>query len=256
MILATGLYRASHLVAGIVAVAQHQRGRPVAWAALGVVLVTSLLVFGTARSRGWFGTWPTVADTVAVGCVLPFVVFGGGARHPADIAWVMLLGGSASSVAAVAFTRRAAVYGVVAALALTQAAAYRLTGADVAVIAGSLNSVVASAVLAGVFWWYLRRQGSLLDAATAQALAAESQRARYVERIAHHRALHDTVLATLTTIASGRVDANAPLVRNLAPVRPRICGGWSSSMPTGSPRRGPRRRWRARCGRLRASGCG
>ncbi|NUK22878.1 sensor histidine kinase [Streptomyces lunaelactis] len=213
MILATGLYRASHLVAGIVAVAQHQRGRPVAWAALGVVLVTSLLVFGTARSRGWFGTWPPVADTVAVGCVMPFVVFAGGARHPADMAWVMLLGGSASSVAAVAFTRRAAVYGVVAALALTHAAGYRLTGADMAVIAGNLNSVVASAVLAGVFWWYLRRQGSLLDAATAQALAAESQRARYVERIAHHRALHDTVLATLTTIASGRVDANAPLVR-------------------------------------------
>ncbi|NEC80855.1 hypothetical protein G3I38_16845, partial [Streptomyces sp. SID7958] len=54
---------------------------------------------------------------------------------------------------------------------------------------------------------------SRLDAATAQAVAAEAARARYAERIAHHRALHDTVLATLTAIASGRADPAAPPVR-------------------------------------------
>ncbi|MFE6134333.1 sensor histidine kinase, partial [Streptomyces sp. NPDC056437] len=68
-------------------------------------------------------------------------------------------------------------------------------------------------VLARVFWWYLRRQGHALDAATAQAVAAEAGRARYAERIAHHRALHDTVLATLTAIARGHADADAPPVR-------------------------------------------
>src|SRR5690606_41940090 len=73
--------------------------------------------------------------------------------------------------------------------------------------------IVASDVIARVFWWYLRRQGSRLDAATAQAVAAEAARARYAERIAHHRALHDTVLATLTAIASGRADPAAPPVR-------------------------------------------
>ncbi|MEU2496028.1 ATP-binding protein [Streptomyces sp. NPDC007883] len=213
MVLATGLYRASHLVVGVLAVVQHQRGSALSWAGLVLALSTSLLVFGTARSAGWFGTWPPLLDVVLVGCVLPFVVYAGGAHRPADIAWSMLLGGSASAVAAVAFAKPAAVAGAVAALVATHAAGYWPTGADVAVIAAHLNAIVSSAVLARVFWWYLRRQGGLLDAATAQALAAEAERARYAERIAHHRALHDTVLATLTAIASGRADADAPPVR-------------------------------------------
>jgi len=46
------------------------------------------------------------AFVVVVGCALPFVAFGlGGAQQPASIAWVMLLGGSASSAAAVALGR-------------------------------------------------------------------------------------------------------------------------------------------------------
>ncbi|MEU2264229.1 ATP-binding protein [Streptomyces sp. NPDC019645] len=213
MVLATGLYRASHLVVGVLAVVQHQRGSALSWAGLVLALSTSLLVFGTARSAGWFGTWPPLLDVVLVGCALPFVVYAGGAHRPADIAWSMLLGGSSSAVAAVAFAKPAAVAGAVAALVATHAAGYWPTGADVAVIAAHLNAIVSSAVLARVFWWYLRRQGGLLDAATAQALAAEAERARYAERIAHHRALHDTVLATLTAIASGRADADAPPVR-------------------------------------------
>ncbi|MEU2113311.1 ATP-binding protein [Streptomyces sp. NPDC019507] len=213
MVLATGLYRASHLVVGVLAVVQHQRGSALSWAGLVLALSTSLLVFGTARSAGWFAIWPPLLDVVLVGCVLPFVVYAGGAHRPADIAWSMLLGGSASAVAAVAFAKPAAVAGAVAALVATHAAGYWPTGADVAVIAAHLNAIVSSAVLARVFWWYLRRQGGLLDAATAQALAAEAERARYAERIAHHRALHDTVLATLTAIASGRADADAPPVR-------------------------------------------
>ncbi|MFI2457634.1 sensor histidine kinase [Streptomyces sp. NPDC019539] len=213
MVLATGLYRASHLVVGVLAVVQHQRGSALSWAGLVLALSTSLLVFGRARSAGWFGTWPPLLDVALVGCVLPFVVYAGGAHRSADIAWSMLLGGSASAVAAVAFAKPAAVAGAVAALVATHAAGYWPTGADVAVIAAHLNAIVSSAVLARVFWWYLRRQGGLLDAATAQALAAEAERARYAERIAHHRALHDTVLATLTAIASGRADAGAAPVR-------------------------------------------
>ncbi|MEV4685241.1 sensor histidine kinase [Streptomyces kurssanovii] len=212
MILATGLYRASHLAAGVVAVTQHQRGRPLAWVALGVALAGSVAVFGTARARGWFGTGPAVADVVVVGGVLPFAV-GAGDATTAEVAWVMMLGGSASAVAAVAFTRWAAVVGVVAGLCLVHAVGYRLTGAEVGVVAGNLNSIVSSAVLAAVFWWYLRRQGSLLDAATARVLTAEARRARLAERIAHHRALHDTVLATLTAIASGRAEPGAEPVR-------------------------------------------
>ncbi|MFE0098656.1 ATP-binding protein, partial [Streptomyces sp. NPDC059015] len=213
IVLATGLYRASHLVVGVLAVVQHQRASALSWAGIVVAVSTSLLVFGTARSKGWFGTWPPLVDLVLVGCVLPFPVYAGGAHRPADLGWSMLLGGSASAVAAVAFARPAAAAGAVVALLATHTAGYRPTGADVAVIAAHLNAIVSSAVLARVFWWYLRRQGSLLDAATAQALAAEAERARYAERIAHHRALHDTVLATLTAIASGRADADALPVR-------------------------------------------
>lgn len=79
--------------------------------------------------------------------------------------------------------------------------------------AGHLNAVLSSAVMAWVFWWYLRRRGALLDAAQSRAVTAEAARARQAERTAHHAALHDTVLATLTTIAAGRVDANAAPVR-------------------------------------------
>ncbi|MFF3287359.1 sensor histidine kinase [Streptomyces sp. NPDC003023] len=211
MVLATALYRASHLAAGVVAVAQHQRGRPLAWAALGVALVGSAAVFGAARRRGWFEAGPAVADVVVVGGVLPFVA-GSGDATTAEVAWVMMLGGSASAVAAVAFTRWTVV-GIVVGLCLVHAVGYRLTGAEAGVVAGNLNSIVFSAVLAAVFWWYLRRQGSLLDAATAQALTAEARRAQLAERIAHHRALHDTVLATLTAIASGRADPGAEPLR-------------------------------------------
>ncbi|MEU3946536.1 ATP-binding protein [Streptomyces sp. NPDC029526] len=213
MILATGLYRASHLVVGVLAVAQHQRHSPLSWAGVTVALAVSVLLFATARSHGWFTTGPVLTDLLLIGCVLPFVVYAGGARRPAEVAWAMLLGGSASAASAVALRRLPAVAGAVAALLATHAAGYWLTDADVAVVVAHLNAVVASAVMARVFWWYLRRQGSRLDAATAQALAAETERARYAERIAHHRALHDTVLATLTAIATGRADPAAPPVR-------------------------------------------
>ncbi|MFE5793697.1 sensor histidine kinase [Streptomyces sp. NPDC056503] len=212
MILATGLYRASHLAAGVVAVAQHQRHRPLAWLALATALTGSVAVFGVARRRGWFAAGPAVADVVVVGGALPFVVGLGGAST-AEVAWAMMLGGSASAVAAVTFPRRTVVAGVVVGLCLVHAVGYRLTGAEAGVIAGNLNSIVSSAVLAAVFWWYLRRQGSLLDEATAQALAAEARQAQLAERVAHHRALHDTVLATLTAIASGRADPGAEPVR-------------------------------------------
>ncbi|MFJ9662229.1 sensor histidine kinase [Streptomyces griseoflavus] len=213
MVLATGLYRVSHLVVGILAVAQHQRDSVLSWLGLTAAVASSLSVFGVTRSRGWFGARPPLVDLMLVGCVLPFVVYAGGADRPSDIGWSMLLGGSASAVCAVALRRGAAVAGAVTALVVTHIAGYAMAGAEIAVIAAHLNALVSSAVLARVFWWYLRRQGRLLDAATEQAVAAEAARARYAERMAHHRALHDTVLATLTAIASGRADAGTAAVR-------------------------------------------
>ncbi|WP_143626238.1 sensor histidine kinase [Streptomyces viridosporus] len=213
MILATGLYRVSHLGVGVLAVVQHQRDSVLSWLGLTVALGSSLFVFGTARSRRRFGTRPPLVDLVLVGCALPFAVYAGGADRPSDLAWSMLLGGSASAVCAVAFGRGAAVAGAVAALTATHTAGYGMAGAEIAVIAAHLNALVSSAVLARVFWWYLRRQGRLLDAATERAIVSEAARARYAERMAHHRALHDTVLATLTAIANGRADADSRAVR-------------------------------------------
>ncbi|MGW6294205.1 sensor histidine kinase [Streptomyces sp. NPDC055058] len=103
--------------------------------------------------------------------------------------------------------------GLVAVLAATHLLGYWLVDAGTAVVLGHTDSLLSSAAMAWVFWWYLRRQGRLLDDANARAPADEATRARYVERLEHHRLLHDTVLATLTTLAGGGVDANTPQVR-------------------------------------------
>lgn len=213
MILATLLYRASHLAVGVLAVAQRHRGEPVMYAALAAALGLSVLCHGTALRQGWFRGRHVWADVLVTGCLLPFALYlWAGVDEPALLGWSMLLGGSASSVAAIALDRVHALAAVVL-LVLTHLAGYRLVGASPAVLGGHVNSLLSSAAMAWVFWWYLRRQGRLLDEANARALEAEAHRARYAERLEHHRALHDTVLATLTTIAGGGVDANAPRVR-------------------------------------------
>ncbi|MDF3290565.1 sensor histidine kinase [Streptomyces silvisoli] len=212
MILATMLYRASHLVIGLFAVVQHRPGLPVAWLVLLAAVGCSVWVWGGALARGVFSGWAVWADVVVSGCVLPFVALEwGGPLVPAADGWVMLLGTSAASAAAVAFGRTA-LAGAVVVLTATHVAVCRTVGASAVALDGHLISLASSAIMAWVFWWYLNRQGRLLDAASARALAAEAQKARYAERIDHYRALHDTVLATLTAIAGG-VDANSPQVR-------------------------------------------
>ncbi|MDT0378306.1 hypothetical protein RM572_05870 [Streptomyces sp. DSM 42041] len=213
MILATLLYRASHLTAGVVAVTKYQRDRPLHSAMLAVALGLSALSYGTALRHGWFRRWHVWVDVLVVGCALPFVLWaGGGVPEPSTIGWAMLLGGSASATAAIAF-ERLHVPAAVLLLVVTHLVGYQMVGAGPAVHVGHVNSLLSSAVMAWVFWWYLRRQGQLLDDANARALAAEAHKARYAERLEHHRKLHDTVLATLTTLAAGGIDANAAQVR-------------------------------------------
>ncbi|MGW2178354.1 sensor histidine kinase [Streptomyces sp. NPDC001732] len=213
MVLATSLYRGSHLVAGIAGVVQHQWNRPVQWLILAAALTSSAVVHTTARRQGRLVPRFVWADVIAVGCLLPFCAYlWGGAHTPASIAWVMLLGGSAAAMAAAALRIRQVV-ATTALLVATHLLGYLLVGADAAVTGGHLNALVFSAVVSGVLWWYFRRQGALLDAANERALVAEAHRARYAERITHHRALHDTVLATLTAISGGGVDANTPEMR-------------------------------------------
>ncbi len=212
MILATMLYRVSHLVVGLFAVAQHQPASPAAWLVLAAAVGCSVWVWGGALARGVFSGRPVWADVVVSGCVLPVVAWEwGGPLVPSAGGWVMLLGTSASSAAAVAFGR-IALAGSMLLLTATHVAVCRAVGASAVDLDGHLVSLASSAIMAWVFGWYLTRQGRSLDDASARAIAAEAHRARYAERIGHYRALHDTVLATLTAIAGG-VDANSPQVR-------------------------------------------
>ncbi|MBL3667463.1 hypothetical protein JL475_15995 [Streptomyces sp. M2CJ-2] len=213
MILATLLYRASHLTVGVLAVAQGHRILSLHYAGLLAALGLSVLGYSTALRHGWFDRRHVWADVLVTGCLLPLALCAwGGVREPASLGWAMLLGGSASATAAIAL-ERSHVLTALALLVVTHLIGYQLVGASRAILGGHVNSLLSSAVMAWVFWWYLRRQGRFLDDANARALAAEAHKARYAERLEHHRALHDTVLATLTTLATGAIDANTPEVR-------------------------------------------
>ncbi len=215
LLLATGLYRISHLAVGLVGLAHGRSGgRPVGWLLMATAVGCTVLVFGAARSHGWLRAPHVVADVVLVGCALPFAAyFWAGMRETPAIGWAMLLGGSSSGLAAIGLTRWPAAAAVLA-IAAIHVVGYRMTGAGVAVIGAHTNAVLSSAAITWLLWRYVRRQGTLLDAANELAVTAEAGRVRYAERIAHHRALHDTVLATLTTIARGGVDANSDPVRS------------------------------------------
>lgn len=213
MVIATTLYRGSHLVVGIVQATQHQRDRPFQWLFLAMAIASTALICVTARRRGRLVPWSVGLDVLLIGCLLPFGAYAwGGARAPESIAWAMLLGGSASAMAAAAFRRRSALLAV-ALLVATHLVGYLLVHADAAVTGAHLNALVFSAVVSWVLAWYLCRQGAQVDSANRRALEAEAQRARYAERMAHYNALHDTVLATLTAIARGGVDANTAEMR-------------------------------------------
>lgn len=213
ILLATFLYRASHLTVGVLTVAQREGIHPVEDAGLAVSLALSVLSYGTAVRRGWFGRWHVWADVLVNGCALPLALWAwDDIREPTTLAWAMLLGSSASAVAAVAL-ERLRVLAAVGLLVATHAVCYHAVGERPAALIGHVNSLLSSAAITWAFWWYLRRQGRLLDDANARTLAAEAHKARYAERLDHHRALHDTVLATLTVLAAGGIDANAPEVR-------------------------------------------
>lgn len=219
MIMATLLYRASHLSVGVLAAAQRRWDHPLQYAGLAVALAVSALCYGSALRRGWFDRRHIWADILVTGCLVPLVLCGwGGAHDPATLGWATLLGGSASATAAICL-ERFPVLVAVALLVVTHILAYQAVGAGSAIVAGHVNSLLSSAVMAWAFCWYLRRQGRLLDDANARALAAEANKARYAERLEHHRALHDTVLATLTTLAAAWNRRQRP--RGAGALRPR-----------------------------------
>lgn len=212
MILATMLYRISHLMIGLFVVSKSHVQGALPWAVFAAAVSISVLEYATAVSRGRFVASLVWMDVLFSGCFLPFTVYMWGGTHPAAaFGWVMLLGTSAASATAIAFED---VWIVCAVLLLAAAQIwYQAVGQGGEPPGSHLVSLASSALTVRILWWYLCRQGRLLDAESERAIAAEARRARYAERLDHHRALHDTVLATLTAIAGGGVDANAPQVR-------------------------------------------
>lgn len=81
-----------------------------------------------------------------------------------------------------------------------------------------LLSIAGLALALGLGAWYLRRQGRALDEAMLAHLEVESQgaaeRAGHAVVLAHRRALHDTVLSTMTAIARGGLDHRTAEVRH------------------------------------------
>lgn len=213
MILATLLYRASHLTDGLLRLSRLDHAQPAMYAGLTAVGGLSVLTYGSALRRGRFDRRHVWADVLVTGCLLPLCIWSwGGAQDAASLSWATLLGNSACSAAAVTLDRLRVAAAVAPIMAL-HLVGYRLVGASPAIYVGHLNSLASSAAVAWIMWWYLRRQGSLLDAANTRALDAEARKARYAERLEHHRALHDTVLATLTALATGRADPDSSVVR-------------------------------------------
>ncbi|WP_128763661.1 sensor histidine kinase [Micromonospora sp. MW-13] len=194
-----------------------------AWANLALLLgavAWNLVLFRSAVRRGWFPT-PLVYLDVGLAVAVLVVVT---ANLPTEVAdapnWGNGVAQAAGSLAAAAIARPASAVASVFALLTAQAAVavgYGTSGAPVLELVHTINGLACFALVAGFAVRYLRRVGRDLDRVNARRLVAEAERAadhaRYVTRLAHHRALHDTVLTTLTLIARGGVDPRLPELR-------------------------------------------
>ncbi|GAA1576139.1 ATP-binding protein [Streptomyces globosus] len=210
-----GLYRLAHLLyaAGVVT-ADPVDAR--AAAILAAVCAVTLAVYGAGLRHGRIPDRLMWTDAGVNGCLLPLAAAVAIGEGPAAEAhgWLAVQALSASAAAVVSLRWRGTVLCFVLLTATSLAVHQVVRRPDTAGLLEHLSALAMSSGLMAVGWWYVRRQGILLDDAQQRALAAEAARARQAERTAHHAALHDTVLATLTTIASGGVDANAQAVRD------------------------------------------
>ncbi|MFD7629767.1 sensor histidine kinase [Streptomyces sp. NPDC059851] len=211
----TGLFRAAHLFyAGSVVITEPYDIRAIA--ILVAVGLTSVVLYASALRRGWFAPHLVWADVLVTGCVLPWIAVAVISEGPAvePHGWLLVQALSAGTAAVVGLGWRGAVVSVALLLMTSMAVHQAVPESEWTVVLEHMSAVLVSVGFAAAGWWYLRREGSMLDAAQERAVAAETALARQAERTIHHAALHDTVLATLTTIAGGQVDANAASVRD------------------------------------------
>ncbi|GAA1615003.1 sensor histidine kinase [Catellatospora bangladeshensis] len=213
--------RASYILpaaAGVFAHATPYVDRHVNVLLLGAALVWNIVLVLAVRRQGWFAPW-TVAGDVVMTCVLVLAV---SANVPLADRVVSAVNWSSPVMLATGALLGATVPGRHLAPALVPAGvAYLVAHAeDLGVerhwavdFATRLNSYVWFAVILLFIVGYLRGQAARLEDLNRQRLQAQTERARYAERMTQFRRLHDTVLTTLTAIARGGLDHRAEQVR-------------------------------------------
>jgi signal transduction histidine kinase len=218
------LQRASYLVPTTLDAAR--TGTPYRSLAVNVVMVAVAVLWNgglalIVRRRGWFPRWAVGTD-VAVVCVL--LVVGTMNVAPWDvyrfINWPTKLALASAALVGAAVAPRWIVPVLLAPLTVnfgTAAVRFGSVLLPPSGIFGVLDSYFWFTVIAYVMRRYLCRQGRALDEVTRRQLELEArraaERARYAERIAQYRTLHDTVLTTLTAIARGGLDHRTEAVR-------------------------------------------
>lgn len=184
---------------------------------LAVVLVTlacwAALFTAVVRRRGLPGVL-VVADAVVVAAVVLLQ------RHLAPAAliadstsWTLVLASSAVFISQLILRRPWTGPGV----AVVVAMAYGLTGPGLT--AGPVILLIQAAVTRTLMW-LLRRGGRSADIAVARSARAEREEqvraGRRADELEQYRRLHDTILATLTVVASGAVSGTSATLRDQA----------------------------------------
>ncbi len=222
MLILLALQRLSYLPPTVLSLtANGYRSSPLNAVLVAGTLGWNVALFWRARTRGWFSAWMTWADVGWATVLLVAVTLNspGGELHE-TLNWSTRWGQAAAALggAALAPLVAAGAVGVlVAAHSSATVAAWDSREGLVSELVSCVNGLIWFAVIIGFGLRYLRRQGRRLDEANSRRLAAESARAAdhatYELRMSHFRALHDTVLATLTAIARG-ADVRSEQVRD------------------------------------------
>jgi signal transduction histidine kinase len=218
------LQRASYLVPTVADAARTAtiyRSSAVNVAMVAVAVAWNAGLAAGVRRHGWFPRWAVGAD-MAVLCVL--LAVGSMNSLPDDVFghlnWPTKLAMASAALVGAALAPRWAVLAMLPPIAVHFGAGIARFGTVPLPpngILGMLNAYFWFMLIAFVMRRYLCGQGRALDDATRRQLDLEAQQAaeqaRFAERIAQYRRLHDTVLTTLTAIARGGLDHRAEAVR-------------------------------------------
>jgi signal transduction histidine kinase len=219
VVLLLGLQRLSYLAPALLSLRSHA----FASGTLNAVLLAGTLgwnvnLFWRVRGGRWFTPRLVWADVAWAGVLVLAVTANSGASYDhSSVNWSGRMAQATAALAGAAIDRiaiAALAVGVVLAahtIATVQAAAGEPELAGY--LFSCLNGLVWFGVIIGFVVRYLRRQGSTLDRLTEERIAVQAERSRETARLAHYRALHDTVLGTLAAIARGGLDHRTEQVR-------------------------------------------